>query len=309
MSTWLVTGGGGFIGSHLVHALVNRGECIVALDNFSSGRRENLKSLQGHKGFTLIEADIRDADQCRKACYGVDFVLHQAAQCSVPASIADPVRTHETNVTGFLNVLLAARANGVKRLVFASSCAVYGDSKQLPNSEETFGHFLSPYALSKFVDELYAGMFGIETVGLRYFNVFGPRQDPNGAYAAVIPRWIDAVSRGQQVTIFGDGKTTRDFVFVEDVVAANLLAATTKSKEAIGQVYNVASGKSVSLNTLYAIIREHLGATSEPIYADFRPGDIRHSSADISKISRLLGFAPSRSLEEALKRTISAYKI
>jgi UDP-N-acetylglucosamine 4-epimerase len=179
----------------------------------------------------------------------------------------------------------------------------------LPNSEETFGHFLSPYALSKFVDELYAGMFGIETVGLRYFNVFGPRQDPNGAYAAVIPRWIDAMSRGQEVTIFGDGKTTRDFVFVEDVVAANLLAATTKSKEAIGQIYNVASGKSVSLNALYEKIRDLLGGTSEPIYADFRPGDIRHSSADTSKIRRLLRFEPSYSLEEGLKQSISAYKI
>ena len=307
MSTWLITGAAGFIGSHLVETLLNRHERVIGLDNFSSGRRENLDPFHGRKDFSLVEADIRDADQCRKACEGVHYVLHQAAQCSVPASIADPLATHEINVTGFLNVLLAARASGVRRIVFASSCAVYGDSKQLPNTEANAGSFLSPYALSKFMDELYANMFGIETVGLRYFNVFGPHQDPNGAYAAVIPRWIHALLRGEKVTIFGDGKTTRDFVFVEDVVAANLLAATAKSMEPVGQVFNVASGKSISLNALYDNIRELIGARSEPIYADFRPGDIRHSSADISKIRRGLGFEPSVSLQEGLKRTVAAF--
>jgi UDP-N-acetylglucosamine/UDP-N-acetylgalactosamine 4-epimerase len=293
MSTWLVTGAAGFIGSHLVQALLERGERVVPLD---------LKPVNGRAG------DIRNLDQCRQACEGVDFILHQAAQCSVPASIADPLVTHDTNVTGFLNILLAARETGVKRVVYASSCAVYGDSKELPNTEDRSGSFLSPYALSKFMDELYANMFGIETIGLRYFNVYGPRQDPNGPYAAVIPRWINALMRGEKVTIFGDGATTRDFVFVQDVVNANLLAATAKLPKAVGQVYNVASGNSVSVNFLYAQICRVLRLKGIPVYADFRPGDIRHSSADISKIQRLLGFKPEVTLEDGLKRTVAAYK-
>jgi UDP-N-acetylglucosamine/UDP-N-acetyl-alpha-D-glucosaminouronate 4-epimerase len=309
MRKWLVTGAGGFIGSHLVETLLQRDESVVALDNFSTGRRENLKPFLAKKQFTLIEGDIRNRDLCRKACQSVDFVLHQAAQCSVPASIADPLGTHEINVTGFLNILLAAQEAGVKRLVFASSCAVYGDSKQLPNTEERAGNFLSPYALSKFMDELYAKMFAIETIGLRYFNVYGPRQDPNGAYAAVIPRWITALSRGEKVTIFGDGETTRDFVFVEDVLQANVLAATTQSADAVGQMYNVASGTSISLNALYHKIHDALGSTGQPAYSNFRPGDIRHSSADISKSRRLLGFEPKMTLDEGLQRTAAAYKL
>jgi UDP-N-acetylglucosamine/UDP-N-acetyl-alpha-D-glucosaminouronate 4-epimerase len=293
MSTWLVTGAAGFIGSHLVEALLQRGERVVPLD---------LEPVNGQTG------DVRNLDQCRQACDGVDFVLHQAAQCSVPASIADPLTTHETNVTGFLNILLAARDTGVKRVVYASSCAVYGDSKKLPNTEEHVGNLLSPYALSKFMDELYATMFDIETIGLRYFNVYGPRQDPNGPYAAVIPRWINALLRGEKTTIFGDGTTTRDFVFVEDIVNANLLAATAKLPEAVGQVYNVASGNSISLNFLYAQICKVLGVKGIPVYADFRPGDILHSSADISKIQRLLGFKPAVTLEDGLKRTVAAYR-
>jgi UDP-N-acetylglucosamine 4-epimerase len=289
MSTWLVTGAAGFIGSHLVQALLERGERVVAFDLKQAG-------------------DIRNLDQCRKACEGVDFVLHQAAQCSVPASIADPLGTHETNVTGFLNILLAARDAGVKRVVYASSCAVYGDSKKLPNTEEYTGNFLSPYALSKFMDELYATMFDIQTIGLRYFNVYGPRQDPNGPYAAVIPRWINALLRGEKPTIFGDGETTRDFIFVEDVIRANLLAATAKPPEAVGQVYNVASGTSTTLNTLYHEICKGMGIKGDPTYADFRPGDIRHSSADISKIRRSLEFKPLVTLNEGLKRTIVACK-
>lgn len=316
MSTWLVTGAAGFIGSHLVEALLAREERVIGLDNFSTGHRQNLKPFLSRKHFILIEGDIRDASLCRRACEGVDFILHEAAQCSVPASIADPLTTHEVNVTGFLNILLAARATGVKRVVFASSCAVYGDSRQLPNSEEQSMHhasritpnFLSPYALSKFMNELYATMFAAETIGLRYFNVYGPRQDPNGAYAAVIPRWIHARLRGEPVTIFGDGETTRDFVFVEDVVKANLLAATTQSAEAVGQIYNVASGTSVSLNSLYDTMREVLQMNAKLAYAESRPGDIRHSSADISKIRRLLDFRPSVPLREGLKRTIAAYQ-
>lgn len=302
MKTWLVTGAAGFIGSHLVQALGHRGDRVIGLDNFSAGRRENLKD------FDCLEGDIRDATQCRTACQGVDYVLHQAAQCSVPGSIADPASNHATNVTGFLNMLLAARDAGVKRFVYASSCAVYGDCKELPNVEERAGNFLSPYALSKFMDELYARMFGIETIGLRYFNVYGPRQDPNGAYAAVIPRWIRALRRGEKVTIFGDGETTRDFVFVADVVHANLLAATTPTAEAVGQVYNVASGQSTSLNALFRLIRDTLGLKAKAEYADFRTGDVRHSSADISKSRQLLGFEPSTSIEDGLKHTIEAYK-
>jgi UDP-N-acetylglucosamine 4-epimerase len=309
MSNWLVTGAGGFIGSHLAEALLSRNENVIALDNFSTGRRENLKPFLARKQFTLIEGDIRNADVCHRACQGADFVLHQAAQCSVPASIADPLAAHEINVTGFLNILLAARQAGVKRVVFASSCAVYGDSKQLPNTEETTGKFLSPYALSKFVNEMYASLFSVETIGLRYFNVYGPRQDPNGAYAAVIPRWISVLSRGEQGTIFGDGETTRDFVFVEDVVQANLLAATTQNPEALGQVFNVASGTSLSLNALYGMLCRILGIVAHPVYSDLRPGDIRHSSADISRIKRCLGFKASVTMDEGLRRTVPAYTL
>ena len=292
MSTWLITGAAGFIGSHLVDALLVRGDQVIALD---------LKPLKPRKGLTVIQGDIRKVADCQKACVNVDFVLHQAALCSVPASISDPASTHETNVTGFLNMLLAARGSGIKRFVFASSCAVYGDSKTLPNSEAHIGRFLSPYALSKYMDELYATMFDVEAIGLRYFNVYGPRQDPNGPYAAVIPRWIDALRRGEQVTIFGDGKTTRDFVFVEDVVQANLLAATTQG---IGHVYNVASGNSTSLNSLYQLLCRAMKIERDPIYADFRPGDIRDSSADISKV-RSIGFLPAVSLEEGIQRTVA----
>lgn len=302
VKTWLVTGAAGFIGSHLVQALLLREQRVIGLDNFSTGRRENLKH------FDFLEGDIRDPAQCRQACQGVDYVLHQAAQVSVPGSIADPAGNHATNVTGFLNMLLAARDAGVKRFVYASSCAVYGDCKQLPNVEERAGNFLSPYALSKFMDELYAPMFGIQTIGLRYFNVYGPRQDPYGAYAAVIPRWINALVRGETVTICGDGETTRDFVFVGDVVEANLAAATTQVAEAVGQAYNVASGRSTSLNTLYAMIRDALGVKAKAEYADFRPGDVRYSRADISKSRRLLQFEPSVALEDGLKQTIATCK-
>ena len=299
MSIWLVTGAAGFIGSHLIDTLLARGEQVIALD---------LKPFKGPKDLRIIQGDIRSLDDCRKASAGVDFVLHQAAQCSVPSSIDDPLSTHETNVTGFLNVLLAARDAGVKRLVFASSCAVYGNSQKLPNSEERTGRFLSPYALSKFMDELYATMFDVETIGLRYFNVYGPRQDPNGAYAAVIPRWINALLRGERIMIFGDGETTRDFVFVGDVVNANLLAATTTSPHAVGHVYNVASGKSVSLNTLYSRMCKVMGVKVEPVYSEFRSGDIRHSSADTSKARQVLGFEAAVSLDEGLKCTVGEYR-
>ena len=308
MSTWLVTGAAGFIGSHLVETLLERDESVVGIDNFATGCLENLKPFLARKQFTFFEGDIRNADLCRKACEGADFVLHQAAQCSVLASIEDPATTHDVNVTGFLNILIAARQSAVKRVVFASSCAVYGHSKQLPKNEQGPLDFLSPYALSKYVNELYAKMSGVETIGLRYFNIYGPRQDANGAYAAVIPRWISALSRGEQVTIYGDGETTRDFVFVEDVVQANLLAATKQTDEGAGRVFNVASGTSVSLNGLYKTLSAVLNTTAPPTYSDFRPGDIRHSSADTSNIERFLGFKASVTLEEGLRRTIPAWR-
>jgi nucleoside-diphosphate-sugar epimerase len=300
MSTWLVTGAAGFIGSHLVHTLVGRGERVTALD---------IKPYRGPKGPTVIHGDIRDLAQCRNACVGVDYVLHQAAQCSVPASIENPLETHETNVSGFLNVLLAAKDAGVKRLVYASSCAVYGNSEKLPNVEDRTGKFQSPYALSKFMNELYAStVLGLQTIGLRYFNVYGPRQDPNGPYAAVIPRWITALLREKRPAIFGDGENTRDFVFVGDVVKANLLAATVAKSEAVGQVYNIASGNSVSLNTLYRLISTAVGAKAEPMYADTRAGDIRHSSADVSKARELLGFEAQVPLDQGLECTVAEYR-
>jgi len=312
MSTWLVTGAAGFIGSHLVDTLLERGERVIALDIRDMGGRAHATPKPSGEGgsprATTIQGDIRDLAQCRKACAGVDFVLHQAAQCSVPASIEDPLTTHATNVTGFLNMMLAARDARVKRFVFASSCAVYGNSENLPNSEARTGNFLSPYALSKYMDELYANMFGLETIGLRYFNVYGPRQDPNGAYAAVIPRWITALLKGERVMIFGDGETTRDFVFVGDVVKANLMAATTSKAEAVGQVYNIASGNSVSLNTLHGRLCKVIGIKAPPHYADFRAGDIRHSRADTSKAHRLLDFDAGVSLDQGLESTVAAYR-
>jgi UDP-N-acetylglucosamine 4-epimerase len=316
---WLVTGAAGFIGSHLVESLLAANQTVVALDNFTTGKRQNLKPFSSAAGrFTILEGDIRSPDTCREACRGVDYVLHQAAQVSVPASMEDPAATHDINVTGFLNVLLAAREQKVRRVVYASSCAVYGDSARLPLMEDEPAHPLSPYAASKLADEIYADSFarshGLEAIGLRYFNVFGPRQDPKGVYAAVIPQWATAMIRGTPIEIFGDGSTTRDFCYIANVVQANLLAATVELKETSHAVVNVAAGARTSLNELFALLRTMLLpdyprlANYEPSHRDFRPGDIRRSHADIAKARQLLGYVPSHTVEAGLQEALAWYR-
>jgi UDP-N-acetylglucosamine 4-epimerase len=321
---WLVTGAGGFIGSNLVEALIRAGQSVVGVDDFSTGRRENHQKVLDACGagagrqFKLLEGDLRSHDTCREACRDVDVVLHEAAQVSVPASLEDPVATHEINVTGFLNVLRAAREHKVRRVVYASSCAIYGDSTRLPLTEEQPARPLSPYAASKLANEAYAASFsqsyGMETVGLRYFNVFGPRQDPNGAYAAVIPLWTAAMIQNKPVRIFGDGSTTRDFCHVANVVQANLLAATAPLAASPHEVFNVAVNDRTSLGELFEMLRvallpdfPHL-KSFRAIHEDFRPGDIRHSQADISKAHRLLGYAPTHSVARGLQETLAWYK-
>jgi UDP-N-acetylglucosamine 4-epimerase len=319
---WLVTGSAGFIGSHLVETLLLHGQRVVGLDNFSTGKRENLREVEAAVGKSawkrhrFIEADIADAQSCQSACRDVDVVLHQAALGSVPRSIADPLTTHRSNVTGFLNMLNAAREARV-RFVYASSSATYGDHPALPKSEGVIGGALSPYAVSKHANELYAGVFarcyGMQTIGLRYFNVFGPRQDPDGPYAAVIPRWMRALLTGQPVEIYGDGETTRDFSYVANAVQANLLAALTGRPEALGRVYNVGGGERLSLNRLFESLRSLLAeqrsqiAAARPAYRPFREGDVRHSLADIRLARELLGYAPTHSVSSGLQEAIPWY--
>jgi UDP-N-acetylglucosamine 4-epimerase len=318
-----VTGAAGFIGSHLVEHLLRRDQRVVGLDNFATGTRRNLSQVlalvtpEQAARFTFHEGDIRAPDDCARACTGVDVVLHQAALGSVPRSIKDPLQTHETNVTGFLRVLVAAREAGVRRVVYASSSSVYGDHPGLPKVEENIGRQLSPYAVSKMSDELYAAVFGscyrLELLGLRYFNVFGPRQDPSGPYAAVMPLWFAGMLAGREVAINGDGETSRDFCFVENVVQANLLAATTENADALGQVYNVAYGERTTLNQLFELIREQVARFEpaardvRPVYREFRPGDVRHSLADVGRARRLLGYAPTHSVREGLAITAPWY--
>ena len=292
----------------------------MALDNFTTGKRQNLKPFSSASAgrFTFLEGDIRSPDTCREACRGVDYALHQAAQVSVPASMEDPTSTHDINVTGFLNVLQAAREQKVRRVVYASSCAVYGDSARLPLKEDEPPHPLSPYAASKLADEIYADSFarshGLQSVGLRYFNVFGPRQDPKGVYAAVIPQWATAMIRGTPIEIFGDGSTTRDFCHIANVVQANLLAATVELNDTPHAVVNVAAGARTSLNELFALLRTMLLpdyprlADSQPAHRDFRPGDIRHSHADITKARQLLGYEPSHTVEAGLLEALAWYR-
>lgn len=319
-SKWLVTGAAGFIGSHLVEALLSANQTVVALDNFTTGKQQNLKTpLSSHGArLTVLEGDIRSRDTCREACRGADYVLHQAAQVSVPASMDDPATTHDINVTGFLNVLLAAHEHKVRRVAYASSCAVYGDSTRLPLKEDEPPRPLSPYAASKLANEIYADSFarshGLSAIGLRYFNVFGPRQDPKGVYAAVIPQWATTMIRGTPVEIFGDGSTTRDFCYIANVVQANLLAATVELKDTSHTVVNVAVGARTSLNELFALLRTmllpdhpHL-ADFKPTHRDFRPGDIRHSHADIAKGRQLLGFAPIHTVEQGLREALAWYR-
>ena len=317
--TWLVTGVAGFIGSNLLEQLLALGQTVVGLDNLSTGYRHNLDDIltQSHAGkFRFVEGDIRDLATCRAACEGVDFVLHQAALASVPRSIDDPIESSAVNVGGFLNVLIAARDAGVKRVVYASSSAVYGDATSVPQIETRVGSPLSPYAADKRTNELYAGVFGVtygfETIGLRYFNVFGRRQDPAGAYAAVIPRWVSNLLNGESCSIYGDGETTRDFCHVSDVVQANLMAACAPTSAA-GEVYNIGRGRETSLNELFRMIRLGLAgyetdvASQMPVYENFRPGDVRRSVADISKARRFLGFEPMYSVAEGLGEALEWY--
>lgn len=321
--TWLVTGAAGFIGSHLLETLLRLDQRVIGLDNFSLGNRSNLAqardavTVSQWRNFRFIEGDIRSLAKCREACRGVEFVLHQAALGSVPLSIADPIATHDSNVMGFLNMLVAAHGAGVSRFVYAGSSAIYGDHPALPKVEHEIGEPLSPYAVSKHVNEQYAAIFarcyGFPSIGLRYFNVFGPRQDPNGAYAAVIPMWIAGMIRNESVHINGDGSTTRDFCYIDNAVQANLLAALVDHPAAVDQVYNVAVNETTSLNELFEVIRSLLEPRYphlrdfRPIYREFRAGDVPFSLGGIDKAKRLLGYRPAWRIRQGLEQTIDWY--
>jgi UDP-N-acetylglucosamine/UDP-N-acetylgalactosamine 4-epimerase len=321
--TWLVTGVAGFIGSNLLEALLKLEQRVVGLDNLSTGKQENLQEVRAlvspaqWSRFRFVQGDIGDLTVCQGASAGADFVLHQAALGSVPRSMVDPLGCHQSNVTGFLNVLLAARDVRAKRFVYASSSAIYGDDPELPKVEAKIGKPLSPYAATKTINEVYADAFalayGFPSIGLRYFNVFGQRQDPEGAYAAVIPKWIAALLKREPVHINGDGETSRDFCFIQNVVQANLLAATATNAEAINQAYNVALGERTTLNELFALLQTALRRTDsslpdqKPVYRDFRPGDVRHSLADISKARRLLGYVPTHKIQQGLELAMDWY--
>lgn len=319
---WLITGVAGFIGSNLLETLLKLDQHVFGLDNFATGHQRNLDEVQRlvtpqqWARFSFHEGDIRILEDCRNACTGVDYVLHQAALGSVPRSIEDPLATNAANITGFLNMLVAARDAGVGSFTYAASSSTYGNHPALPKVEEHIGKPLSPYAVTKYVNELYADVFarsyGFNSIGLRYFNVFGPRQDPKGAYAAVIPKWTGALLDSDMVWINGDGDTSRDFCFIANAVQANILAATTDSAEALNQVYNVAVGDRTTLNDLYQLLRDNLvphgvSETVRPSYRDFRPGDVRHSQADVSKAQQLLGYAPSHRLAEGIAETMLWY--
>ncbi len=334
--TWLVTGVAGFIGSNLLEALLRLDQRVVGLDNFSTGHRRNLSEVEAlvsprqWDNFQFIEGDIRNPDHCRSAMlfcppkrngaaagpYPVDFVLHQAALGSVPRSLEDPVATHSVNISGFLNMLVAARDAQVKTFVYAASSSTYGDHPGLPKVEDRIGKPLSPYAVTKYANELYADVFhrcyGVHAIGLRYFNVFGPRQDPNGAYAAVIPAWIAALLRREAIYINGDGETSRDFCYVANAVQVNLLAATSDHRDGDSQVYNVAVGDRTTLTTLFELLRDRLrpygiDPGTRPVYRAFRPGDVRHSQADIGKAQRMLGYLPTHRIREGLTEAMHWY--
>lgn len=313
----LVTGGAGFIGSSLCHDLLERGNEVVCLDNFATGKSENIKDLKKNPKFKLIDGDIRDPEVCKKAVKGVDVVLHQAALGSVPRSIADPDTTNAVNINGFLNMIIATRDAGIKRFVYASSSSVYGDSTELPKVEERTGKVLSPYAVTKMVNEEYARIFGalygMETIGLRYFNVFGRRQDPEGPYAAVIPKFTQSFMKYEPPVINGDGSNSRDFTYIDNVVLANNLAATVENPAALNQAYNIACGDSVNLNEMTAMLRTALAAHNpkiaavEPVHGPNRAGDIPHSMASVGKAVRLLGYQPQVLFPEGLKRAVEWY--
>ncbi|MDM1344681.1 Vi polysaccharide biosynthesis UDP-N-acetylglucosaminuronic acid C-4 epimerase TviC [Acinetobacter pseudolwoffii] len=320
--TWLITGVAGFIGSNLLETLLKLNQNVVGLDNFATGHQHNLDEVQSlvkpeqWANFKFYEGDIRNFEDCQTACAGVDYVLHQAALGSVPRSIADPITTNAANITGFLNMLTAARDAKVISFTYAASSSTYGDHPALPKVEENIGKPLSPYAVTKYVNELYAEVFartyGFKTIGLRYFNVFGKRQDPNGAYAAVIPKWTAAMIAGDDVFINGDGETSRDFCFIENTVQANILAATTQNDEAKNQVYNVAVGDRTTLNDLFNAIKAALNEngvtyTKEPVYRDFRAGDVRHSQASVEKIKNLLGYRPEFVISQGIDQVMPWY--
>lgn len=321
--TWLVTGVAGFIGSNLLETLLINDQQVVGLDSFVTGFQRNLDEVRGLVGadqwrrFRFIEGDIRNQQTCLQACAGVDIVLHQAALGSVPRSLADPVTTNDTNIGGFLNMMVASKAAGVNRFVYAASSSTYGDHPALPKVEDVIGKPLSPYAVTKLVNELYAEVFGqaygFKAIGLRYFNIFGRRQDPDGAYAAVIPKWFAGLLAGEPTYINGDGETSRDFCYIDNCVQANILAATTENENAVGQVYNVAFGERTTLSSLHQMIRELVAEvrpearSAEPIYRDFRPGDVRHSLADVGKAVNLLGYQPCFSVRQGLAEAARWY--
>ena len=321
--TWLITGVAGFIGSNLLETLLKLDQKVMGLDNFSTGFQHNLDEVKGlvsdeqWQRFNFIQGDICDIATCHQACKGVDYVLHQAALGSVPRSIEDPITTNTNNITGYLNMLVAARDAGVQRMVYAASSSTYGDHPDLPKVEDNIGNPLSPYAVTKLVDELYARVFartyGFKTIGLRYFNIFGQRQDPDGAYAAVIPKWFAGLMKEEPVYINGDGETSRDFCFIDNAVQANLMAATAEKDGAADQVYNVAFGERTSLNELYTLIKKRIITgfpkveQAEPVYRDFRAGDVRHSLADISKAGELIGYEPQFSIGQGLDKAAGWY--
>lgn len=313
----LVTGGAGFIGSNLCETLINLNVKVVCLDNFATGHRHNLKAFKDNSKFTLIEGDIRKLETCKKACEGVDYVLHQAALGSVPRSINDPITSNEVNISGFLNMLVAARDAGVKRMVYAASSSTYGDSEKLPKIEDEIGKPLSPYAITKYVNELYADIFqktySFDTIGLRYFNVFGRKQDPNGAYAAVIPKFVMQFMKHESPVINGDGTYSRDFTYIDNVLQMNLLAMTSDNPDAVNEVYNTAVGDRTNLVELTQLLKKHLSeydskiADVEVKHGPNRPGDIPHSLASVEKAEKLLGYSPSHKIEDGIKEAVSWY--
>lgn len=318
---WLITGCAGFIGSNLLETLLLLNQDVVGLDNFATGHQKNLDEVQSQVSeeqwgkFTFIEGDIRNLEDCHKAATNVNYILHQAALGSVPRSIVDPIMTNSANVTGFLNMLVAAKEAKVETFVYAASSSTYGDHPALPKIEENIGNPLSPYAVTKYVNELYADVFfktyGLNTIGLRYFNVFGKRQDPDGAYAAVIPKWTSAMFNNDDVFINGDGETSRDFCFIENAVQANILAATS-NEEAKNNVYNVAVGDRTTLNTLFdslksALSQNEIKYDKSPVYREFRAGDVRHSQADVGKASTLLGYDPEYKIQSGIEKAMSWY--
>lgn len=321
--TWLVTGVAGFIGSNILESLLKLNQTVVGLDNFSTGSQYNIdqaiedSGVKGDAKFTFIEGDIRDLSVCKKVCLGVDYVLHQAALGSVPRSIADPITTNDVNISGFLNMLVAANEAKVGRFVYAASSSTYGDHEALPKVEDRIGNPLSPYAVTKFVNELYAKVFadiyGVSSIGLRYFNVFGKRQDPNGAYAAVIPKWVAGILNNEDIIINGDGQTSRDFCYVANAVQMNIIAATATNPEAANNVYNTALGERTSLNELFDMIKSKVESNNseikakKPIFREFRAGDVMHSLADITKAKELLGYSPTHKIDAGMDDAIKWY--